>query len=378
MPVAAASTGSHTLLAWGFNDAGQLGNGTTTNSDVPVKVELPKGAEVTAMAAGGVHSLGLKSTGAVLAWGQNFSGQLGNGTTTSSDVPVKVDLPTGMKAVAVAAGNLHSLALTSKDSVLAWGYNEYGQLGDGTMTDSDVPVKVKLPKGTKVRAVAAGDFDSLGLTSTGAVLAWGSGDFGELGDGSTKGSDAPVKVKLPKGVKVVAIAAGGYDNLALTSTGQVLAWGNNGQDELGDGKSADSDVPVEVKLPKRIKVTALAGGYGHSLALTSTGSVLAWGDNYYGELGVGKAVGSSAVPLKVKLPKGIKVTEIAAGTDHSLALTSRGSLLAWGQGKYGQLGNGNTTKRWLPVKVDLPTGTIATAVNAGPLASHSLALVHNA
>src|SRR6266568_3059709 len=146
---AAAAGGS--LRAWGLNTFGQLGDGTTTNSDTPVKVKLPQGTRVASMRAGCDHSLALTTTGHVLAWGYNSDGELGDGTTTNSDTPVKVKLPTGTKIKAIRAGCFHSLALTTTGHVLAWGYNGQGDLGDGTTTSSDSPVKVKLPRGTKVK-----------------------------------------------------------------------------------------------------------------------------------------------------------------------------------------------------------------------------------
>ena len=152
---------------------------------MPVHVNIPAGTKVTAIAAGGEHNLAVTSTGAVLAWGYGASGQLGNGGTGSSSTPVGVTLPTGTTVTAVAAGALHSLALTSTGAVLAWGDNGEGELGDGSKTNSDVPVKVKLPAGTKVIAVAAGGYYSLALTSSGTVLAWGYNADGELGDGGT-------------------------------------------------------------------------------------------------------------------------------------------------------------------------------------------------
>jgi alpha-tubulin suppressor-like RCC1 family protein len=162
-----------------------------------VNVSLPAGTKVTAVAVGTLHSLALTSTGAVLAWGYNADGELGDGGTANSDVPVKVKLPAGTKVTAVAAGGYYSLAVTSTGAVYAWGYNTDGELGDGGTTNSDVPVKVKLPVGTKVTAVAAGELHSLAVTSTGTVLAWGGNNFGQLGDGSYEGSDVPVHVNLP-------------------------------------------------------------------------------------------------------------------------------------------------------------------------------------
>ena len=183
-------------------------------------------------------------------------------------------------------------------------------------------------------------------------------------------------MKLPAGTKVTAIAAGGYHSLAVTSTGQVLAWGDNAYGQLGDGSTTHSDVPVSVKLPAGSKVTAIAAGCDHSLAVTSTGQVLAWGDNAYGQLGDGSTTHSD-LPVTVKLP-GTQVTAVAAGNDHSLALTSTGQMLAWGDNDLGQLGDGNTTQSHVPVTVRLPTGTKAVKLGAGSVGDYSLALVHHA
>ncbi|HLJ66930.1 MAG TPA: hypothetical protein VKX16_06185 [Chloroflexota bacterium] len=364
--LALSSTG--TVLAWGWNITGQLGNGSTGDSDVPVHMHLPGGTKVIGIAAGFAHSLAVTSTGAVFSCGKNRDGELGNGELGDSrdrDVPVQVRLPAGTKATAVSAGAGHSLALTSTGAVLAWGLNNEGQLGNGGTGTSGVPLNVKLPGGARVTAVAAGALHSLALTSNGAVFAWGYNNDGELGNGGKAFSTVPVKVKLPAGTRVTAIAAGAYDSLALTSTGAVFAWGYNRQGELGNGRTANSRVPVKVKLPAGTKVTAVAtggpltgvgtifAGPGHSLALTSTGTVLAWGHNKDGELGDG-GTANSAVPVKVKLPAGTRVTAIAAGELHSLAVSSTGAVLAWGLNNFGQLGDGSYAGSAVPVKVNLP------------------------
>ena len=223
------------------------------------------------VAAGLYHGLALTSTGAVFAWGWNIVGQLGNGSTNGSDVPVKVKLPGGTKVTGIAAGFAHSVALTSTGAVLAWGKNYNGNLGNGSTTDSDVPVKVNLPVGTKVTAVAAGGEHSLAVTSTGAVLAWGYNADGQLGDGGTGASAVPVSVSLPTGTKVTAVAAGALHSLALTSTGAVLAWGYNADGELGDGGRTNSDVPVKVKPAPRHE-----GDRGRRRRLLQPGADLDW------------------------------------------------------------------------------------------------------
>jgi len=348
-----ALTSSRQLLAWGDNSSGQLGNGTNTGSNVPVNVSLPEGIEITAIAAGWGHSLALTSDGRVLAWGRNSDRQLGDGTINHRNVPVNLTLT---QITAIAAGEAHSLALTSDGRVLAWGCHIMGQLGDGRggVDDSD-RVNVSLPAGTTVTAIAAGERFSLALTSDGRVLAWGEGAFGQLGAGiyACGLSTYPLFVSLPAGTTVTAIAAGANHCLALTSAGELLAWGLGSAGQLGHGTRDSSDIPVRVSLPAATRITAIAAGAFHSLALTSTGELLSWGVNVSGQLG-NETNDMSTVPVNVSLPAGASISSIAAGQRYSLALTSTGEVLAWGLNSSGQLGDGTASNSNVPVKVLLP------------------------
>jgi alpha-tubulin suppressor-like RCC1 family protein len=363
-----------TGISWGYNQDGELGNGTTSGSAFPVPVSLPSGTTITAVAGGNGHGLALTSNGSVLAWGYNAYGELGNGTTVTSLVPVSVGgLLSGKIVTAIAAGDSHSLALTSTGSVYAWGYNLEGELGNGTTSNSAVPVRVSLQSGTTVTAIAAGSAHSLAVTSTGSVLAWGSNGALQLGQpNATTFSAVPVPVSIPSGVTITAVAGGEFHSLAVTSTGSVLAWGSNTFGELGDGTTTESYLPVSVSLPSGNKVTAVAAGTFFSLALTSTGSVLGWGFNSAGQLGDGTG-SNSPLPVSVALPSGAIITALAARSNHSLAVTSTGSALAWGYNSDGQLGDGTFSTRLAPVAVALASGTSATAVAAGP--NFSLAVI---
>jgi len=345
-----AAGGASSAWAWGSNAQGQLGDGSLTSSSTPVGVVLPAGTTLSAIAAGGYHNLALTSGGNVLAWGRNDYGQLGNGTATSNrSTPVQVNLPPGTTATAIAAGEYHSLALTSTGQVLAWGYNGNGELGNATTIDSSLPLAVimPLPAGLVVTKIAAGLGDSLALTSTGQVLAWGDNASGQLGNASTSSSSTPVQVAVAGGTTVTDIAGGAYHSLARTSAGQVLAWGLNYEGQLGNGTTTDSHTPVEVSLPAGTTVTGIAGGGDHSLALTSTGQVLTWGYNPNGQLGNGTTTTTgcscNSTPAAASLPAGTTATAIAGGWHHSLALASTGQVLSWGYNVAGQLGNGTTT-----------------------------------
>ena len=231
------------VKCWGYNGDGQLGNGTTTDSNVPVDVSgLASG--VAAIAVGEYHTCALTSGGGVKCWGRNDHGQLGIGTTTNFRVPVDVS-GLGSDVSAIAAGGGHTCALMSGGGVKCWGSNDLGEVSNGT-TDSNVPVDVSgLASG--VSAIAAGYVRTCALTSGGGVKCWGDNSFGGLGNGTTTASNVPVDVSgLASGV--TAISAGGEHTCALTSGGAVKCWGSNYAGQLGNGTTTDSSVPVDVDL----------------------------------------------------------------------------------------------------------------------------------
>lgn len=373
--------------SWGLNSSGQLGNGATANQSTPVAVSLPNGVTLSAIVGGSAHTLGLASNGTVYAWGANTVGQLGNGTTTGSTVPVRVhlSLPSNVTATAIAAGSTFSLALASNGTVYAWGANTLGQLGNGsTVAYSTLPVAVSLSAGAT--AIAAGGNDGLAIVG-GHVYAWGDNTDGALGHGTAGGfSRTPVAVSLPSAsAPAAAIAAGGEHGLALGANHTLYAWGSNAFGHLGNGTTvAYSDTPVAVSIPAQVTVTAVADGGNHALALdAASGAVYAWGDDRSGQLGNGIGEdeydnacntenddgGShwfSNVPVRSLLPNGVSATAIAAGACDSIALATDGTVYAWGDDTYGQLGNGATKTFYLtPIAVHLPSGTLAAAVMAG-------------
>ena len=326
-----------TVWAWGNNGNGQLGDGTITSSSVPVEVSGL--TNVISVSAGYEASVAVEANGTVWTWGNNSDGQLGNGTTTNSDVPVQV---TGLSGVtSVSAGGFTMLALTSTGSVWAWGDNTQGELGNGTTTNSDVPVQVTGL--STVTSISSGFwFFSSALESNGTVWSWGYNADGQLGNGTTTSSDVPTEVT---GIPAAsAIASGGTSSLALGTNGTVWSWGSNVDGQLGDGSTSTSAGSTPIQVPG-ISATGISAGLGTSLALQASGAVLAWGDNSNGQLGNGSTTNSSTPAPMQNIANGVAIT---TGGYHTLVLESNGSIAAVGGNNSGQLGNGTTNDATVP------------------------------
>lgn len=341
-----------TVRAWGYNYWGQIGNGTTNYPYVaaddlfsPVQVlNISDITDVSGSHSNG-HSFALKSDGAVWAWGYNYYGQLGDGTTTDQNTPVQVSGISGITKI--SAGGDYSLALKNDSTVWGWGNNGWGQLGDSSRTNSSVPVQVLSLTG--IIDIAGGASHSLALKSDGTVWSWGVNTNGELGDGN-KGilNYKTTPVQAIKITDVKAISAGVNFSLALKNDGTVWGWGANISDTGA------------VQIPNLTGITAIVGGGYHFIALKSDGTVWARGYNLVGQLGNGTTTSEYGNPVQVLSVTDI--TKIAAGFSHSMALKSDGTLWVWGDGANGRLGIGATTGyKSTPVEANSPCDTSGTS-----------------
>ena len=284
---------SGAVKCWGLNNHGQLGDDSNTQSPVPVDVKgLASG--VTAISSGDHHACAVLTSGALKCWGQNGQGQLGNGKKIDSLTPVGVSGLTADVA-AVSAGSAHTCALLKSGGVKCWGNNFYGQLGNGSKTDSPVPVDVSGLSG-KVASISVGNNHACAVSVSGGLECWGNSDRGQLGNGSKTGF-APVAVS-GLSANVAAVAAGLDNSCAILTSGAAKCWGRNEHGQLGNGTKADSPVPADVS-GLSANVATMASGL-HSCAVLTTGAVKCWGANKDGQLGNG-AHAESSVPVDVKL-----------------------------------------------------------------------------
>ena len=412
--VAALSDG--TVRCWGWGSLGRLGNGAIQTTAIPVQVVDPADPTgfltgVSAVAAGTSHSLALLLDGTVRSWGYNGNGQLGDGTMGSySSSPVQVvdpPDPTGFLTgvVAVAGGNQHSLALLSDGTVRAWGWNPNGELGDGTFNPTAIPIQVTDPNDPTgflmgVAAIAAGGAGttfsgySVALLADGTVRTWGDNRSGQLGDGTSGGfATAPVQVVDPSDptgflTGVAAISAWGRHTVSLMGDGTLRAFGENGDGQIGDGTSANiRTTPVAVADPSDptgflTGVAAIAAGGYQTMALLGDGTVRAWGNNYYGEVGDGTPLDRS-LPTQVIDPSDptgnlTNVSAIGCGAWHCMAVTPGGNVRPWGRNWEGQIGDGSILYFTTPIQVldpADPTGYLQIATGLGTGWNHSIALL---
>jgi alpha-tubulin suppressor-like RCC1 family protein len=314
---------------------------------------------VTAIAASLMHSLFLKSDGSLWAMGSSQYGQLGDGTNGRTNRPEQI-VAGGVTAIAGGGAANTSLFLRSDGSLWGMGFNESGQLGDGTYSNTNFPEQIVA---SNVTAIATGRWHSLFLTSGGRLWAMGSNQYGELGDGTYNPFPNSPEEIVASGV--TAIAAGGYHSLFIKSDGSLWAMGTSGDGQLGYGTYSNTNVPVQIVASN---VTAIAAGDKYSLFVKSDGSLWAMGNDWSGQLGDGTNTDifwpGPCVPEQIVAGG---VTAVAAGECHSLFLKSDGSL--WGMGCFGALSDSTNTSPNRPGQI---VASDVTAISVG--SSHCLFL----
>jgi len=358
-----ALTESGQVFTWGRNNYGELGDNTTVDKWIPTDITsaFPAEDKVIKLSLGGWYSSALTESGKVFTWGRNDYGQLGDNTTVDKWVPTDItsQFPADDKVIQLSQGYYHSAALTESGKVFTWGANYRGNLGDGTTVDKWVPTDITggFPADDKVIQLSIGYDHSAVLTESGKVFTWGINWFGQLGDGTIVRKLVPTDItsQFPAEDKVIQLSLGSYHSAALTESSKVFTWGINIDGQLGDNSITDRSIPTDITswFPAEDKVIKLSIGTTSSSALTENNKVFTWGSNNSGILG-NNTTDNRRVPFDItsQFPAEDKVIKLLMGATNASAITESGKVFTWGNNWFGQLGNGTTHDKWVPTLID--------------------------
>lgn len=335
---------ANTLWSWGDNEFGQLGDGTINGKIIPEQIGDQTDWKV--ILGGDFHTIAIKTDGTLWAWGDNEYGQIGDGTFINKNLPTQISLDNNWKEI--FCGTSHNFAIKTDGTLWTWGLNDYGQLGLNDVISRNIPTQVG--NDNKWFKISSGSGHTIGLKTDGTLWAWGDNDFGQLGDGSFILQLTPIQIGNDN--NWTDISAGIFHSIGLKTDGTLWAWGDNDYWQLGiNDNSKFFSVPTIVNQDNDWK-SIYAGGY-HNLALKTDGSLWAWGDNEYGQLGDGDVFES-------QIPKQIQNNDdwnfIGASVWNSFGIKSDGTLWIWGDNEFGQLGEASIN--WFvssPIKINQDT-----------------------
>ena len=357
-----AAGGAHTcarlndnsLRCWGDNFYGQLGDRSTTDSNVPVTVPSPI-VNVTTISLGKHHTCATQNDGRAYCWGYNAYGQIGNGNNSGPQLCPKPNgsipcstIPEMVQGISTAqymtTGDEHSCAVLADGTMKCWGRNHHGQLGQGSLSDSAVPATVSGVT-TTVKA-RGGAYHTCSLHTGGNLKCWGDNEYGQLGDGNA--GRKPFAVEVYGLHAASTVTAGGQHSCAGMESGVARCWGENGSGQLGDGTKENSPTPVSVSgLPL---ISGISAFFDHTCAVTNTGGIKCWGDNSQGQLG-NNSTTDSTLPVDVSGISSAQDLADGFSLSHTCALLQSGQVACWGRNNEGQLGNGTNQSSLVPVMV---------------------------
>lgn len=337
-----------TAYCWGLGSNGQIGNGGTASSSIPVPVS--GGLAFKSISAGGGafvgHTCGVTTSGAAYCWGYGGWGQLGNGTENGSPVPVPVS--GGLTFALVSAGRVHTCGITTGGAAYCWGKGGEAQLGDGTTTNNNSTTPVPVSGGLSFASVSAGVFHSCGVAASGIAYCWGNGDWGKLGNGGTASSSTPVPVS--GGLTFMSVSAALYHSCGVTTSGAAYCWGrNNLNGQLGNGTFVDSSLPVPVSGGQTFN--SLSARELHTCGVAVSGAAFCWGNNDRGQLGILTGM-SSSTPAQVFGV--IAFSVVSPGESHTCGNSANDRVYCWGWNLNGQLGTGTAGDSFAPVRISPP------------------------
>ncbi|MFZ9594486.1 MAG: RCC1 domain-containing protein [Bdellovibrionia bacterium] len=360
-------TGAGVLKCWGSDSNGKLGNGTLTSADQPSPVVIDSGTTYLAVSAGVEHTCGITGSGVLKCWGSDANGQLGNGSTSGNQFsPVATN--SGANYVGIWSGRNHTCAITSRGVLECWGSDASGQLGNGSTLTSDVlsPASIdkdRFQKGIYQKTATSGAFTSCGVMNSGVLRCWGSDAFSQLGNGGTGNQTIPRITNSGEIYRQVSV--GGYESnsshaCGITGSNQLKCWGSNTSGQVGIGNTAGPVTTPQLVNDPGTRYRKVSLGCSHTCGITTAGQLKCWGYNGFRELG--GRTGDLTSPGVVD--SGSTYRDVGMGCGFGCGITTRGELKCWGQNTSGQVGNGTSgSSQSTPVVID--SGMTYRAISGG-------------
>jgi alpha-tubulin suppressor-like RCC1 family protein len=304
-----------TLWTWGNNGNGKLGDNTTANKSSPIQT-ITGGNNWSSVAVGYGHTAAIKTDGTLWTWGLNTNGQLGNNTTTHRSSPIQT-IAVGTNWSKIACGRGHTAGVKTDGTLWTWGRNYSGQLGDNTTTNRSSPVQT-ITGGTNWSKIACGYLHTAAIKTDGTIWTWGRNYSGELGDGTATNKSSPVQT-ITGGTTWNFVACGTYYTAAIKTDGTIWLWGGNGIGQLGDNTTASKSSPIQT-IAGGTNWSKVACGGNHTAAIKTDGTLWLWGDNtFYGQLGDNTSENKSS-PVQ-EITRGTNWKQVNAGYDFTAAVT---------------------------------------------------------
>ncbi|MCH2546956.1 MAG: hypothetical protein MK052_05050 [Alphaproteobacteria bacterium] len=333
---------------WGENLDGQLGDGTTVRKTVPTALSMPAGVSFTQMALGFRHTCALGNNGTTYCWGYNLDGRLGDGTYASKSVPTAVSMPSGVAFTKLVTSEIaHICGIGDNGKLYCWGPNGSGQLGDGTSTTRNVPTATNGPAGVSIIDVAMSDSHTCAAGANGVAYCWGNGSGGELGDNTDNSHNNPATVVMPAGVSFANVYIDKDESCARSTTGLMYCWGENRDGQVGDGTLIERQRPTASIMPSGITFESAVITRFNQCAVGSDGNGYCWGLNENGEVG-DDTLTRRKQPTPVVMPSGVSFTQISGNRQHFCAAGDDDKVYCWGFNDDGQIGNGGYSTAKIP------------------------------
>ena len=347
------------LKCWGENAYGQLGTGDNKSPQkIPVTIDLGIDRNAKAISVGSNHSCVILDDDSLKCWGYNQYGEIGDASTTQRNLPTLVDLGENRTAKAISAGNGHTCAILNDDSIKCWGDNQYGQIGIKTnLPYQTTPTGVSLGADKTAKMISLGDYHSCAILNDDSLKCWGYNQYGQVGDDSTSNRNFPTLIDLGENRTARTVDAGGDHTCTLLDNHTLHCWGFNDSGQLGDGTTTTRTSPAAVNLRSLYPPEALSLGHRHSCILLTNGIPHCWGKNNHRQLGDG-SLKPNSIPVIPNLGTGTTARVVSAGSRHTCAIIEDDSLVCWGCWNEGNtadchLGDGSTKPKSIPVTVKL-------------------------